>query len=517
MEASGLLARPFHTPPAMLEFFRRHRGAFLITVTVIIIISFSVWGGMRSGPESLEGQPTDKAFTVYGRNYTIAEAQRLGRRMQVIYSLQMFDLLSLSRIGSQEDQTNNIVINQLVLQHEMNRLGIHPSDAEAKEAMKKLPTFQENGAFSAERAYSVEQMMAANGFNSADLLEIVKLSIGFNKLRDLVSKNYTASPLEAEKAYASEYQTLKVNTLTFNLEDFKKTAVVKDDEIQKYYDEKKEGYKTSGKRAVSYVYFENAKADEKKSAEEQEKARTAVVDRVNKFNDASIKPAAKFEEIAKTLNETVLKADLFTKEAPPEALKAEKELVDAIFATNPEVRPISDPVQGSNGYYIFSVTKVEESKQQELAEVKDKVKEALVSQKAQEALTKAANEARTALADGLKAGKKIEDLAKEKKLTLSPLTDITVAEPAMEVASSNVIAGQARDTAAGELTQVIDTETGSLLVYVSAKELRKRDDSKDLRENMNTGRADQERTRLFEAWFTRRRGESKAKMLITQA
>lgn len=501
----------------MLEFFRRHRGAFLITVTVIIIISFSVWGGWKSGRESLEAQPTDTAFTIYGRNYTIAEAQRLGRRMQMIYNLQMFELLSLSRIGSQEDQNNNIVINQLILQHEMDRLGIHPSDGEAKEAMKKLPTFQENGAFSAERAYNVEQMLAANGFNSSDLLEIVKLSIGFSKLRDLIGKNYAASPLEAEKAYASEYQTLKVNTLSFNLEDFKKTAVVKDEEIQKYYDEKKESYKSAGKRAISYVYFENPKADDKKSAEDRKKEEAAVVKRVNTFNDASILPAAKFDDIAKTQKETVLKADLFTQDAPPEALKAEKELVEAVFALNPEVRPISDPIKGSNGYYIFSVTKSEEPKQQELAEVKDKIKEALVAQKAQEALTKAANDARTALAEGLKAGKKIEDLAKDKKLTLSPLTDITVAEPAMEVASSNLIAGQARDTAAGELSKVIDTETGSLLVYVSAKELRKRDDSKALRENMSNGRADQERTRLFDAWFSRRREESKPKMLITQA
>ncbi|HRJ11201.1 MAG TPA: hypothetical protein PLP58_21650, partial [Prosthecobacter sp.] len=67
----------------MLEFFRRHRGAFLITVTVIIIISFSVWGGWKSGRDSIMAQPTDPAFEVYGRTYTVAEAQRLSRRLNV--------------------------------------------------------------------------------------------------------------------------------------------------------------------------------------------------------------------------------------------------------------------------------------------------------------------------------------------------------------------------------------------------------------------------------------------------
>ncbi|SKB06400.1 SurA N-terminal domain-containing protein [Prosthecobacter debontii] len=502
----------------MLEFFRRHRGAFLITVTVIIIISFSVWGGWKRSDHTQVGQPTDTAFTIYGRNYTIAEAQRLERRMNIIYMLQMFDLMSgLSRAGGDDSRGGNFILNQIVLQHEMESMGIHPSDAEAKNALMKLPAMQENGSFSEQRAYTVEQTLGSYGFSSADMLEVVKLSIGYNKLKDLVGGNYTAGPLEAEKAYASEYQTLKVNTIEFKLEDFKKTAEVKDEDIQKYYDENKDNYKTAGKRAISYVHFEDPKDLDKKPLEERQKLQQAVVERVNKFNDASIAPGAKFDEIAKTLKETVLKADLFTKDAAPEALKSERELVDAIFANNPEARPISDPVKGSNGYYIFAVTKVEEPKQQELAEVKDKVKETLVAQKAQEALAKAVNDARTALADGLKAGKKIADLAKEKKLTLSPVTEITVAEPAQDVANGYLIARQAQDVAAGELSKVIDTDSGSLLVYVTAKELRKRDDSANLRDNLGNSRADQERTRLFDAWFNRRREESKAKMLITQA
>ncbi|MEN3939671.1 peptidyl-prolyl cis-trans isomerase [Prosthecobacter sp. SYSU 5D2] len=501
----------------MLEFFRRHRGAFLITVTVIIIISFSVWGGYQSSNDRMQGQASDPAFRIYGRTYTIAEAQRLGRRMEAIYMLQMFDLLGLSRVGSGgDDQGNNIVLNQVVLEHEMERMGIHPSDAEAKAVLERLPAFQENGSFSPQRAANAEMMLNANGFSSADLLEIVKLSIGYSKLRDLVGSNYVASPLEAEKAYASEHQTLKVNTVTFNLEDFKKKAEVKDDEIQKYYDEQKDSYKTDEKRAISYVYFENPPADDKKPLEERQKAEKAVVERVNKFNAASIEPGAKFDTIVKDLKEKTLTADLFTQAAPPEALKAETELVNAIFANNPEVRPISDPVKGANGYYIFSVTKTEEPKQKELTEVKDSIKETLVAQKAQEELTKAVNEARTALVDGIKAGKKIADLAKEQKLTLSPQVDVTVAEPDMAVENSNLIARQAQDTPAGELSKVIDTETGALLVYVAAKELRKRDDSAALRENMGTSRADQERSRLFDAWFSRRREESKAKMLVTQ-
>lgn len=497
----------------MLEFFRRHRGAFLITVTVVIIISFSVWGGWKSGNDNVGAQPTDPAFEVYGRTYTLAEAQRLSRRMNVTYALQLFDLMSaLTRSGGPADAA----INQVILKTEMERLGVIPDDAEARGAMEKLPAFMENGVFSQQRAYSTEQMLGSYGLNAADMLEMVKLSTGLTKLKEITGKNYVAGPLEVEKSYASEHQTLKVATISFALEEYKKNSKVTDEEIQKYYDENKDSYQTTEKRAVSYVFFENPKEDDKKPLEERQKAQREVVDRVNKFNEASIAPGAKFEAIVKELKETELKAAPFARDAAPDAIKDEADLIEAVFAQNPETRPISDPIKGSNGYYVFSVTQIEKPKQQELAEVKDKIQETLTEQKAQEGLTKAVNDARDALAKGLKEGKKIEDLAKELKLTLSPVTDITVSLPDTAVPNSYRIAQVARETAAGELTQSIDIDTGAMLAYVQAKELRKRDDSASLRENLARTRATMEQNRLFEAWFAKLREAAKPRTLLKE-
>jgi hypothetical protein len=61
----------------MLEFFRRHRGPFLWVLTFVIIISFAVWGGYTGSNNGNAGpSPTDKAFTIYGKDYTRAEAER---------------------------------------------------------------------------------------------------------------------------------------------------------------------------------------------------------------------------------------------------------------------------------------------------------------------------------------------------------------------------------------------------------------------------------------------------------
>ena len=67
----------------MLEFFRRHRGAFLITLTIIIIICFSVWGvPSRERDHQRRAQVTDLAMTIGGRDYTIGDVERAQRSLQ---------------------------------------------------------------------------------------------------------------------------------------------------------------------------------------------------------------------------------------------------------------------------------------------------------------------------------------------------------------------------------------------------------------------------------------------------
>jgi hypothetical protein len=498
----------------MLEFFRRHRGAFMIVLTVVIILSFSVWGGWRQDSGPRMASASDEAFTMYGKTYTVGEMQRLERTAQVIQMLQMynlyFGLMSASR--SPESGGRDFVFNIVVLKQQMKELGIHPSDAEAKAELERQPALQENGQFSAQRAYNLQQNLGMYGMGGADMLEVAKLSIGYNRIQDLISKNYLSSSIENDKTYASDHQTLKVQTVSFLKEDYKKTAEVKDEEIQKYYDENKDSYKTPEKRAVSWVLFANPADAEKKPLEERQKLQKEQISRVEKFNEASIAPGAKFDEIVKNLKEKEEKAALFAKDSPPEALKDEGDVLDAIFAHAKEARAISDPVKGTKGYYIFTVTQIEEPKQQELAEVKEKVKETLLAQKAEEALSKAVNEAHAALQEGLKAGKKIEDLAKDKKLTLSPITEITVNEPPVELPEARDIAKEARKVAAGSLAKVIHTDKGAMIAYVAAKELRKRDDSATIRKNTEERNASSERSRLFNAWFSRKVEEAGLKV-----
>ncbi len=490
----------------MLHFSRRHRGAFLITLTIIIIISFSVWGGWRTDSHyEKKAQVSDLALTVFGKDYSMGDVQRAQRSLQFAqYYMQAYELPSmlmmLSSDGGFGGGGMNTLINLFVARHLMEELGIRPSDAEARAALEKLPALQENGKFDIARAQMLEQSAGSMGFESGDLLGIMKDTLGLQKLQDIIGKNYTASPLAAEKQYASSYHTIKGAKIVFEKDTFKKAAAVTADEIKKYYAENKESYMSVEKRAVSYVIFENPKDLEKKPLEERQKEQNQQVERVNAFNKLTAS-GVKFAKAAEQTKEKIITVPSFSMDAPPEALKTERNLLEMLFARSKDSAAPPEAMEGTNGWYVFDVTKIEEPKQQELAEVMDKIKEVLATQKADETRTKAVNDARTVLNDGLKAGKKIDDLVKANKLTLVALPDMDVANPPQEVPNAYLIAQEAAKTAAGSVSTAVDYDQGTLLIYVSAKELRKRPDAAMVRQGQVDSVSRQERMTLFQAWF----------------
>ncbi|MBL9133213.1 MAG: peptidyl-prolyl cis-trans isomerase [Verrucomicrobiaceae bacterium] len=511
----------------MLEFFRRHRGAFLITLTIIIIVSFSVWGGYRGIDKDAQVRalPTDHALTVFGKDYTIAEASQVSRSLQfAMQHMSMFDLyIKLAGLGPKDGGfgQEKLISTALAVRHVLEETGIRASDKEALDALQRLPSLQTNGQFDASQGQRLEETAGMYGMTASDLLDIMRLKIGLTKLEELVAKNYAASSIAAEKQYASSQQTLKLSTIAFNTDDFKKDIKVTDEEIKKSYDEAKENYKTAEKRAVKYVFFKNLdpKEQEKITLPEREKAKTALAERINKFSEAVLKADRKadLEAIAKELKEKVESVPAFAQDAAPEALKTENELIKAVFELPHKVQPVSDAIKTEKGWYFFSVPAVEEPKQQELAEVKDKIKDNLVTQKAAEARSKAVNDVRDFLVAGLKDKKKIDDLVKEKKLTLTALADINNASPPAEVPNAAQIAQAAAKTAVGQISQAVDTDKGTVLVFVNAKELRKSDNSTTLRKQQADSLSSQEREGLFQAWFARKLEEAAIKTALREA
>lgn len=512
----------------MLEFFRRHKGPFMIAITIIIIVSFSVWGGWTgSGRNAGMLNPNDVAFTLYGRDYSYADMSRLQRTQQLAYSLGMYELaFGLPAAAEQIQSTErggpnyDFVGNLLVLREQALKYGVAASDEDAKKRLETLPLFQKEGKFDPAAASMMEDRLRANGFGTGDLLDLVKDQLVYERLQDLVGANYSPSAQAVTAAYAASQQTIRASAVNLALETFKKKAEVKDDEIRKYFDENKDTYKTAEKRAAVYVVFEKPKADEKKKAEDNAKAQTEYETQVNNFDSQFKAPGADINKLVEEFKKAVpaLKLETipaFEQATPPETIKSEAAVVKEVFRLALKKGSHSDPVEGAKGYYFLKITDIQEPKQQELKDVKEKIKETLVAQKAQEAIMKAANEARTALVDGLKAGKKLEELTKGKEgWTVEMLPDFTTSNPPPNNPNGQQIATDAGDTPAGGVTKPISTEKGVTLVVVNSKELYKREDTVSLKQSEESSQANQMRSELFKAWFGKLRSAAGMKVAV---
>jgi hypothetical protein len=503
----------------MLEFLRKHQGTMWIIITVVVIIAFTFFGNAPNPSGS--GQPTgaDTAFNVYGRDYSFADFTKLqsfytlGSALRLTAGRESWaDMLGYmaQRYQSQSREPMDFAFNLLVLREELKKNGIHVSDEEVKAAFKKLPALQSETGFDAGRAEFIQNQLGSMGFTTADLYDLLRDWLGFQKLQTLVSGSYVTSDFVSKQLYAATFQTIKASSIPFALETFKKSAQVTDDEVKKYHEENKDNFKTTEKRAISYIFL--AKPDvEKLNAEDTVKARNAYGEKVNNLALAVIQPDAKFEDEAKKAGAEVKTLPAFSMDAPPEELKEESTLVRAVFSNIPKTHPVSDPVEGSKGYFLFKVTEVQDPKLKEFAEVQGTIKDTLIAQKAQEAMTKAANEARKKLEEAIKGGKKFEDAAKEAGLEPQSLVEFSPANPPSDLANGREIAFEARITPAGSFTKPLTTETGIMLVYVQAKELRKREDSATMKGNLDERLSNMGQMDVFSAWFDRRRDEANVK------
>lgn len=505
----------------MLEFLRHQTKPIMITLAGIIIIAFTFWGGYTQGDAS----PDATVLTMLDRDYSRVEVERLQRNFRIAQELSLRGAqdyyaseLYYLKVNYADKETGgplmvadapvDFALNLLVVREAIEKYGIRASDDEVRQAFRSLGQFQVNGQFDRDRALEYERSLGARGLRLVDVYEVIREYIGFQKLQGLVGGNLVVNPKVVGEIYTSSHQTIKAASIPFALDDFKKSAKVTDEEISKYFEENKDGYKSPEKRAVTHVFLAKPNTDGK-NAEDTVKATNEFNAKLIKLASDVIAPNADFEAEVKKAGLEVKKLPAFSMDAPPEAIKDQFPFLRAIFTNIPETRPVSDPVEvEGKGYHIFKVTKIEKPAQQELKDVKDKVRETLVEQKAQEAMQKAANDAKKKLEDSVKGGKTFEVAAKEAGLSPQILVEFSPVNPPADLSNGREIAREALSTPPGAFTKPLPTPNGVILVYVIAKELRKREDSATTKGNIAKSIESGTQGDIFRAWFERRYQEA---------
>jgi hypothetical protein len=498
----------------------------MIIVAIIIIITFSMWGGYRG--DKNQGQRlangADILMELDGKNINRNEVERCLRQSTMMQYMGMRSLGGfLSSVNGNDNNQDNeqtqlrFASNIIILKQQLEKIGIFISDEEAKEAYQNNPMFQENGKFNKENAERLEQLLQSQGFLPADILELIKLDLGFDKLQNLVSNNYDASKLEGDQAYAYAHTNVKLAQVKFDINQFKKQVKIEEDSIKKAYEEKKSELLSQPKRAISYIHFADAQNLDKIPLEERQKLTDSQLQRVDQFNQDSMADNAKFTDIANKYKETIITTEPFTQDSPPATLKDEPELLTAIFKQSLNSANISDPIDGANGYYIFTITQDIPAAPLSYEQAKDSIVTQLTGLRALEALTEAVNRFTAATTEGFKSGQTFENIAKAQGLEVTILNELNVRAANTSVPFANeLLNAKVVLLPPNTISKPIETPEGTLIVSPIEKKLYKSEQSLSLRENSENNATSGSRMMLMMLWFNDKAEQAKINFLTNK-
>lgn len=365
-------------------------------------------------------------FTLFGIDYYIQSHQNSNTQVEVngqAITKEAFELAyrrssqmrDPSHITAESDNQlkqeilNNMIANTVSLQAaRANGFEVSPNQANA--AIVSIPQFQEDGHFSADRYQQalsgafftpetfqkeIEQGMLMNQQRFAfigtafalpsEIKRFVKL---FMQNRDYSYLTIPAFPFIKQVSVTDDeiklyYQTNKKEFLTpemvsidyvrLSMQDIRAKLNITDEQINRYYEENQSNYLTPAQWQVAHILI-SVPADA--SAEEQAKRKA----KANQIFEELKKNPASFEEKVQSLSDDKISAR--NKGVLPWVTAGQSDLDKALVdLTNPG--EISSPVKLQHGYEIFKVLAHKPAVVKPLAEVKEQIKDELLTEMAQ--------------------------------------------------------------------------------------------------------------------------------------
>ncbi len=234
----------------MLDLLRRKvKSPYMQATLFAIILVFVFWGtnidkGGRQtvvatvNGESIPYEDFDKAYN----NAIDSLTNRFGGTLPK-------DLIDREQI---KIQVINQLIRELLIQQSAREMGLLASKDETKKSILENEIFQVDGQFNEER---YGQILTGSRLTADDY----EAGIAFGLLADKVTKYLgrfaRVSPGEEKEHFAYDYQESKLLYVTFNASDFKEKVEFIDDDLNSFFSEKQDNYKTPPLIKIKYLSF----------------------------------------------------------------------------------------------------------------------------------------------------------------------------------------------------------------------------------------------------------------------
>lgn len=452
----------------MIENIRKYKGLIILGLALVI---FALVIGIKD--DLFRGGAGGRSIMkIAGRTYNDKEFNHLGSgALELVSGLassgdfglyQFLMALSTGATG-RDDAAEKFFTGRIILRNAADEFGIHPGQEEISAHIRTMRAFTDKeGKFSEENYRNfVEKGIGRLGMTEADLRELVADLLSYNKLNSIIGSGMVDNRDAVAISQSLENQQLSGEIARLDIDPYESKIQPTDEEVKTYWENIQDSFTTEPTRKFTYILVtpqmppdaaaeeekkdslaDAAATDEQKKAKDAEKAKKAaevaearrkkqietdamVDDFATRLEDQK---GAGFEDLAKENGWEVKTTELFPRSKAPADLdmslrsssRAGK-VADELFKIEPTSDPlskISQPIAvGENQWLIARMDGEEKSRPKTYEEAKDEARVQYVSEKAAEALKKAAEEARTKITSLLAGGKSFADAAKEAGIT----------------------------------------------------------------------------------------------------
>ncbi len=470
----------------MLDLLRRKaKSPYMQATLFVIILVFVFWGvntsqdRRRTVVATVNGEPIP--YENFDRAYNNAVdniKDRFGGTLPK-------DLINMEQIKA---QVINQLAQKLLIQQSAREMGLLASRDEIRQNILKNEAFLVDGQFDEQR---YNQILTGSRLTTDDYEAGIAFGLLADKVTKYLSRFARVSPTEEKEHFIYDYQESKLQYVTFNASDFKGKAAVTDEELNSFFNERQDDYRTPPLIKLKYLSFtsqddsgniEVSEQDaeqyyrdhlEKYSRPEKRWARHILIKTSDSDNNEQIK--AKTEQIQKILEMAMQGKDfgeLAKKYSQDGSASAGGDL--GFFSRDKTVKPFEDAVfslqegELSNvvktrfGFHIIKLEKIKPAHVTPLEEAREEIASIIKKNKGSSLAFQRAN---TAYENIILSG----SLAKYSETGEAAIreTDFFSEEsPPEGVTKDPSFLKAAFNLKKGELSSMIETREGYAIIFV---------------------------------------------------
>jgi peptidyl-prolyl cis-trans isomerase D len=396
----------------MLRILRQSQRWIMALVITIVggVFVFFVGGGGRIAPAG-----EDALIDVDGQRFGTAEFERVRAVLETNLKQSVGEGVDAKALaGFSEQQTTSFLVNQALLVREGEKLGIHVSAEEMRDAVKRSGLGRdEKGAFSV-NAY--RDQVQYNFGSERLFLDVLRRDLMAQKTRDALASSAAVSDSEARESLRLQRESVKLAYVALDTKTPRTPASVTDADVDALlgsnearvrgaYDEQSARFHLPEQVRARHILIRVARDATPEQSADAEKRATAALERIQKGED--------FAEVAKSVSEDPGSKDrggdlgFFRRGAMVPAFE------EAAFALEPGA--VSTLVKTDFGLHVIRVEEKKPAEDRTFEDAKREIARELLQ------TDTAAVEARKiadALAAAVKDGSTLEDAARKEGLTL---------------------------------------------------------------------------------------------------